>query len=855
MMKKKIIFLMAALAVTCGGLFAASINNVSAVKKIPTRYDWLDHHRGENWTGGRTITAKEGAEIVRAAKSYKGRPYNGFVCTQLVKAAFGKTRISPMVNVSKRNGFLWIPSFLARLSGKETVLYSGKKSTSTAIRESKAGDVFVIEANNGHTGICNGRGGVWHSTSGIYGNIRRNGVCYTSARDLEGGIGYKNGKVTKVLTNFLGELVIKKEIKKRNKGEALSGFHFRVRCAKKKINIKVSSDKKGIAVVRNLPLGVKYVVSEEYEGRAKKYHRNKKKLKLTFSAKKRKVTVKFLNTHNPVPKEPKEYKFRIQKKDSDGGFSIKEAGFKFRIKNEETGKYLSVSAKGGKDYKEDKSVFTTGPDGKTSVYYVRSTEHKGSFDFSGSYVIEEVEVPKGAGYKKDADDESFAFDEGCFDGIREFCIQDGKKIGVIEVEKYGEVLKSIKEKKEGGRKIFEQEIGRGKLKGVSFALEADQSFSKNDTTGTSLQGQSYTKGNKITELTSNDDGYARVEDLPLGRYRIREIAAPHGYEIYKKPMKVDLKAKEDEEEASAKVIYDDNSDSKALNRLKPTVGRLDKSMEKGKKENPIDEVSFGLVCNETIKAEDGSSMHLGDITAIFKQGKKDGYSASFSLEKQVIPANYDVQELSTSSEHSLLPKFKATEGVMKKENKLKTTYKFIIEKREKGKKDEDLGVIKAEGFRFKIKDLETNKFIKAGRKPDSNYKEDVEEFVTQKNGETEEYYLKEDGNGGSYKPQNRYEIVEVATPKNSPFANDSKPQRLTPKRMDSSGKAKHRIFDSRLKKNAKKKITKPTKGDAVSGNNKAPKTGRFTGDKLAILVMLIGFAVVSGKKIFSAIRG
>ena len=51
MMKKKIIFLMAALAVTCGGLFAASINNVSAVKKIPTRYDWLDHHRGENWTG------------------------------------------------------------------------------------------------------------------------------------------------------------------------------------------------------------------------------------------------------------------------------------------------------------------------------------------------------------------------------------------------------------------------------------------------------------------------------------------------------------------------------------------------------------------------------------------------------------------------------------------------------------------------------------------------------------------------------------------------------------------------------------------------------------------------------------
>ena len=71
-----------------------------------------------------------------------------------------------------------------------------------------------------------------------------------------------------------------------------------------------------------------------------------------------------------MPKEPKEYKFRIQKKDSDGGFSIKEAGFKFRIKNEETGKYLSVSAKGGKDYKEDKSVFTTGPDGKKMIIAV-----------------------------------------------------------------------------------------------------------------------------------------------------------------------------------------------------------------------------------------------------------------------------------------------------------------------------------------------------------------------------------------------------------------------------------------------------------------------------------------------------
>ena len=96
--------------------------------------------------------------------------------------------------------------------------------------------------------------------------------------------------------------------------------------------------------------------------------------------------------------------------------------------------------------------------------------------------------------------------------------------------------------------------------------------------------------------------------------------------------------------------------------------------------------------------------------------------------------------------------------------------------------------------------------------------------------------------------------IHTVQQENSPFANDSKPRKLTPKRMDSSGKAKHSVFDSRLKKNAKKKITKPTKGDAVSGNNKAPKTGRFTGDKLAILVMLIGFAVVSGKKIFSAIR-
>lgn len=854
-MKKKIIFLMAAIVLMCGGLFAARITDVSAAKKIPTRYDWLNHHRGENWTGGRTISAKEGVRIVHAARSYKGRPYSGFVCTQLVRAAFAKTRIPPMVSVSKRRGFLWIPSFLAKLGGKETVLYSGKKSTSTAIRESKPGDVFVIEANNGHTGICNGRGGVWHSTSGIYGNVRRNGVCYTSARDLEGGVGYKNGKVTKVLTNFLGELVIKKAIKKRKKGEALSGFHFRVKCARKKINIKVSSDKKGIAVVRNLPLGVNYVVSEEYEGRAKKYHRNKKKLKIKFTAKKRRVAVKFLNTPNPPPKEPKEYKFRIQKKDSDGGFNVKEAGFKFRIKNEDTGKYLSASIKGGKDYKEDKSVFTTGSDGKTGTYYIRSTEHKGSFDFSSSYVIEELEVPKGSKYKKDAEEESLAFDEGCFDGVREFCMQDGKKIGAIEVEKYGEVLKSIKEKEVGGRKVFEQEIGRGKLKGASFTLEADQSFSKNDTSGTSLQGQSYTKGDKITAFTSDDDGYARVEDLPLGRYRVREIAAPQGYERYGKTMKADLKAKEDEDEGAAKVIYDDNDDHKAMNRLTPIIGRVDKFMEKGKEDNPIDEVSFGLVCNETIKAEDGSSMKAGDITAIFKPSKKDGYNASFSLEKHVVPASYEVKELSTSKEHSLLPKFKAVEGVMKKENRLKTTYKFLIEKREKSKKETDLGVIKAAGFRFKIKNVDTGKFIKASRKADSAYKEDVEEFVTLKNGETAEYYLKEEGKGGSYRPQDKHEIVEVATPKNSPFANDSKPIKLTPERMDSKGKAKHRMFDSRLKKKAKKTKIKPKKGRVAGGSKKAPKTGRFTGDKVAILLMLIGFAVASVRKIFSVVKG
>ena len=62
-MKKKIIFLMAAIVLMCGGLFAARITDVSAAKKIPTRYDWLNHHRGENWTGGRTISAKEGVRI------------------------------------------------------------------------------------------------------------------------------------------------------------------------------------------------------------------------------------------------------------------------------------------------------------------------------------------------------------------------------------------------------------------------------------------------------------------------------------------------------------------------------------------------------------------------------------------------------------------------------------------------------------------------------------------------------------------------------------------------------------------------------------------------------------------------
>ena len=254
----------------------------------------------------------------------------------------------------------------------------------------------------------------------------------------------------------------------------------------------------------------------------------------------------------------------------------------------------------------------------------------------GEYSLVEVQAP--VGYVLDSTPVSFtvsadnAEEENAMTVIKvrkENTAQKGK----ISVHKTGDIFTSVATASsaytnENGEMIvnpttYTPVFASGNLSGAVFQVIAVEDIVTLDGTTRAYAGD------VVSEITTDENGYAETEPLYLGKYEIREIKAPGGYVLNNEPKDVELTYAGQEFEVR------DTVNTAFENEYQSVRISLSKVMESDEQfgiygKDCYTSVRFGLFAAEDIQAADGTVIPA------------DGFLSEVSLDENM-NAKFDVQ--------------------------------------------------------------------------------------------------------------------------------------------------------------------------------------------------------------------
>ena len=273
----------------------------------------------------------------------------------------------------------------------------------------------------------------------------------------------------------------------------------------------------------------------------------------------------------------------------------------------------------------------------------------------GEYSLVEVQAP--VGYVLDSTPVSFTVSAENAEKENSLTIvkvvkQNTAQKGKISVQKTGDIFTSVATASsaytnENGEMIvnpttYTPVFADGDLSGAVFQVIAVEDIVTLDGTTRAYAGD------VVSEITTDENGYAETEPLYLGKYEVREIKAPYGYVLNNEPKDVELTYAGQEFEVR------DTVDTEFENEYQSVRISLSKVMENDKLfgiygENCYTSVRFGLFAAEDIQAADGTVIPA------------DGLISEISLDENMtaviaekIPfGKYYVQEIATD-EHYVL---------------------------------------------------------------------------------------------------------------------------------------------------------------------------------------------------------
>lgn len=225
---------------------------------------------------------------------------------------------------------------------------------------------------------------------------------------------------------------------------------------------------------------------------------------------------------------------QVLKKDAETGELVKVAGAKFEIYNE-AGKKIVQTVLYPTKY--DISVFETDESGMLEL-----PQWLGS----GNYTLLEVQAPEG--YILNPDPIPFKVfreyeeKDAWGDSVIRVVCEDVSVKGIIDVTKVAPVLTAY----EDGKFIYTEE----RVRDVRFQIIAAEDIYRADRQ-TDAEGNLitlYKKGDIVETLVTDPLGEASSMELPLGKYKVKEIYVPGGIYLDQEEIEVELKYEDDRTE-------------------------------------------------------------------------------------------------------------------------------------------------------------------------------------------------------------------------------------------------------------------------------------------------------------------
>ena len=273
----------------------------------------------------------------------------------------------------------------------------------------------------------------------------------------------------------------------------------------------------------------------------------------------------------------------------------------------------------------------------------------------GEYSLVEVQAPYG--YALDKTPVAFSVSSENAEKENSLTIvkvekQNTAQKGKISVRKTGDIFTSVTTASsaytnENGEMIvnpttYTPVFAGGDLSGAVFQVTAKEDIVTEDGTVRAYAGD------VVSEITTDENGYAETEPLYLGKYEVREIEAPYGYVLNNEPKDVELTYAGQEFEVR------DTVNTAFENEYQSVRISLSKVMENDELfeiygNDCYTSVRFGLFAAEDITAADSSVIPADGM--ISEVSLDENMTAKFDV--QIPFGRYYVQEIATD-EHYVL---------------------------------------------------------------------------------------------------------------------------------------------------------------------------------------------------------
>lgn len=210
-------------------------------------------------------------------------------------------------------------------------------------------------------------------------------------------------------------------------------------------------------------------------------------------------------------------------------------------------------------------------------------------------------------------------------------MEDEVPTGLLIINKKGEFLDSVSltsQIKGMVEHIFNYISGN--LTEVTFEVYAEEDVKAAD----GVSEDYFKAGDKIATITTDENGIASLENLPLGKYYVREVATAHGYVLDDEIRHIDLTYRDQD---TPVVTFDEDWQN---NRQRVEVTVLKK--EKGS-DRVLEGGVFGLFATEDIVSSSGKVLIEADEIIELKSTDSDGKIAFIA--DLPIDAKYYVKEI------------------------------------------------------------------------------------------------------------------------------------------------------------------------------------------------------------------